>query len=88
MKKSMVRLYKEFYFIENDILYSSIMDNGHKFSAAVIPKDLTDTVLVLGHQSIYSQWLPEDLCCNQKELLLEGNEETCSGSLEKLVLHV
>ena len=25
------------------------MDNGHKFSAAVIPEDLTDTVLVLGH---------------------------------------
>ena len=42
-------LYKEFYFIENDILYRSIMDNGHKFSAAVIPEDLTDTVLILGH---------------------------------------
>ena len=25
------------------------MDNGHKFSAAVIPENLTDTVLVLGH---------------------------------------
>ena len=25
------------------------MDNGHKFSAAVIPEDLTDTVLLLGH---------------------------------------
>ena len=25
------------------------MDNGHKFSAAVVPEDLTDTVLVLGH---------------------------------------
>ena len=25
------------------------MDNGHKFSAAVIPEDLTDTVLILGH---------------------------------------
>ena len=42
-------LYKEFYFIENDILYRSVMDNGHKFSAAVVPEDLTDTVLVLGH---------------------------------------
>ena len=42
-------LYKEFYFLENDILYRSIMDNGHKFSAAVVPEDLTDTVLVLGH---------------------------------------
>ena len=25
------------------------MDNGHKFSTAVVPEDLTDTVLVLGH---------------------------------------
>ena len=25
------------------------MDNGHKFSAAVIPEDLTGTILVLGH---------------------------------------
>ena len=25
------------------------MDNGHKFSAAVIPEDLTGTVLLLGH---------------------------------------
>ena len=77
-------LYKEFYFIENDILYRSIMDNGHKFSAAVIPEVLTGTVLVLGAQSIWSQWLSEDLCCNQKKLLLEGNEETCSGSLQNL----
>ena len=42
-------LYKEFYFVENHILYKSVMDNGHKFSAAVVPEDLTDTVLVLGH---------------------------------------
>ena len=42
-------LYKEFYFIKNEILYRSIMDNGHKFSAAVIPEDLTGTVLLLGH---------------------------------------
>ena len=58
-------MYKEFYFIENDILYRSVMDNGHKFSAAVIPEELTDTVLFLGTQSIWSQWLPENLCCNQ-----------------------
>ena len=42
-------MYKEFCFIENDILYRSIIDNGHKFSAAVIPEELTDTVLFLGH---------------------------------------
>ena len=37
-------LYKEFFFIKNDILYRSIMDNGHKFNAAVIHEDLTDTI--------------------------------------------
>ena len=42
-------IYNDFYFIENDILYRSVMDNGHKFSAAVIPEDLTDTVLILVH---------------------------------------
>ena len=42
-------LYKEFYLIKNDILYRSTMDNGHKLSAAVIPENLTGTVLVLGH---------------------------------------
>ena len=42
-------LYKEFYFIENDILYRTIIDNGHKFNAAVVPEELTDTVLFLGH---------------------------------------
>ena len=42
-------MYSNFYFIENDILYRSIMDNGHKFSAAVVPEELTDTVLFLGH---------------------------------------
>ena len=42
-------LYKEFYFIKNDILYRSVMDNAHKFSAAVIPEYVTGTVLLLGH---------------------------------------
>ena len=41
-------MYNDFYFIEKDILYRSIIDNGHKCSVAVIPEDLTDTVLFLG----------------------------------------
>ena len=45
----MRRMYSDFYFIENDILYRSVMDNGYKFSAAVVPEELTDTVLFLGH---------------------------------------
>ena len=74
-------MYSDFYFIQDDILYRSVMDNGHKFSAAVIPAELTDTVYILRSQSIWSQWFPENLCCNQVQLLLEGNEETHSGSL-------
>ena len=42
-------MYNKFYFIDNDILYRSVIDNGHKFNAAVIPEELTGTVLVLGH---------------------------------------
>ena len=42
-------LYKEFYFVENDFLYRTIIDNGNKFNAAVVPEELTDTVIFLGH---------------------------------------
>ena len=48
-EKVLNRLYKEFYFIENDILYRTSIDNGHKFNAAVVPEELTGTVLFLGH---------------------------------------
>ena len=57
-------LYKEFYFVENDILYRTIIDNGHKFNAAVVPEELTDSSLSRA-QSIWSQWVPEDICCNK-----------------------
>ena len=39
----------EFYFVENNVLFRSIVDNGHKFEARVIPKSLVDVVLHLGH---------------------------------------
>ena len=42
-------LYKKFYSVENDILYRTIIDSGHKFNAAVVPEELTDRVLFLGH---------------------------------------
>ena len=56
---------KEFYFVENDILYRTIIDNGHKLNAAVVPEELTDTVSFSRAQSIWSQWVPEDICCNK-----------------------
>ena len=39
----------EFHFVENNVLFRSIMDNGHKFKARVIPESLVDVVLHLGH---------------------------------------
>ena len=35
--------------IKNDILYRSVIDNGHNFKAAVLPEKLTNTILFLGH---------------------------------------
>ena len=48
-KKVQEGMYSEYYFIQDDILHRSVMDNGHKFSAAVVPEELTDTVSFLGH---------------------------------------
>ena len=41
--------YSQFYFIKKGVLYRSMVDNGHKFEAAVVPEDLIGTVLHLGH---------------------------------------
>ena len=41
--------YSEFYFVENNVLFRSIVDNGHKFKARVILESLVDVVLHLGH---------------------------------------
>ena len=41
--------YSEFYFVQNNVLFRSIVDNSHKFEARVIPKLLVDVVLHLGH---------------------------------------
>ena len=42
-------VYNEFYFVNNNVLFRSIVDNGHKFEARVIPESLMDVVLHLGH---------------------------------------
>ena len=41
--------YAQFYFIKKGVLYRSVIDNGHKFEAVVVPEDLIGTVLHLGH---------------------------------------
>ena len=41
--------YNEFYFVNNNVLFRSIVDNGHKFEVRVLPESLVDVVLHLGH---------------------------------------
>ena len=73
--------YAQFYFIKKGVLYRSVVDNGHKFEAAVVPGDLIGMVLHLGHNQSGHNVISENLCCNQACLLLERNEKTCTGSL-------
>ena len=47
--KVMYSMYKEFYIVKNNVLLRSIVENGHKFEARVIPESLVDVVLHLGH---------------------------------------
>ena len=42
-------VYNEFYFVNNNVLFRSIVDNGHKFEVRVIPESLVDVILHLGH---------------------------------------
>ena len=41
--------YSDFYKIENNILYRMVVENNHKFDAAVLPTELINTALFLGH---------------------------------------
>ena len=77
--------YKQFYFVKNNVLFRSIVDNGHKFKARVIPEPLRDVVLhTLRPQLVRTQWIPKDLCCYQASVLLEGYEDTSPMILQKL----
>ena len=41
--------YSDFYKIENNILNRTVVENNHKFDAAVLPAELVNTALFLGH---------------------------------------
>ena len=62
--------YNEFYFFNNNVLFRSIVDNGHKFKARVIPESLVDVVQHLGHnQDIMDtkgHTLPSSTCTTGK----------------------
>ena len=75
---------KEFYFIENDILYRSVMDNGHKFSAAVIPEDLTGPVLFLGHNQSGHNGYQRTYAAIKRNYYWKGMRKHVLGSLQNL----
>ena len=41
--------YPDFYKMENNILYCMVIENNHKFDVAVLPAELINTALFLGH---------------------------------------
>ena len=41
--------YPDFYKMENNVLYHMVIENNHKFDAAVLPAELVNTALFLGH---------------------------------------
>ena len=41
--------YPDFYKMENNVLYCMVIENNHKFDAAVLPAELVNTALFLGH---------------------------------------
>ena len=63
--------YSEFYFVENNVLFRSIVDNGQKFGARVIPKSLVDVVLHLGHNQSGHNGYQGMICSHQVLVLLE-----------------
>ena len=62
----------------------SVVDNGHKFEAAVVPEDLIHTVLYLGHNQSGHNGYQRTYATIKCVLLLERDEKTCTGSLQKL----
>ena len=44
--------YNQSYFVKNNVLFRSIVENGHKFEVRVIPESLRDVVLHLGHNQL------------------------------------
>ena len=57
-------MYHEFYLVKNNVLFTSIVDNGHKFKARVIPDSLVDVVAPSGPQPVWTQSILEDICSN------------------------
>ena len=80
--------YAQFYFIKKGVLYRSVVDNGHKFEAAVVPEDLIHTVLHLGHNQSSHNGYQRTYAAIKLCLLLERDEKTHTGSLQQKLCHI
>ena len=69
-------------------LFRSIVDNGHKFEARVIPESLRDAHTTPRPQSVRTQWIPKDIHCYQVSVLLERYKDTSPASTAKAVRYV
>ena len=81
LKKGM---YHEFYLVKNNVLFRSIVDNGHKFEGQSYPRLTGGCSAPSRPQPVWTQWIPEDICSNQAFVLLERYEGTNFAILQKL----
>ena len=63
-------VYNQFYFVNNNMLFRSIVDNCHKFEARVIPRVLAGSGTTSRPHSVRTQLIPKDICCYQAALVL------------------
>ena len=61
-----------------------VIENNHKFDATVLPAKLVNTALFLGHNQSGHNGFPENVCSNQKYLLLEGYAQGYFKILQRL----
>ena len=77
-------MYHEFYLVKNNVLFRSIVDNGHKFEARVIPDSLIDVVLHLGHNQSGHNGYQRTYAAIKWSVLLERYEGASLAILQML----
>ena len=61
-----------------------VVDNGHKFEAAVVPEDLIHTILHLGHNPSGHNGYQRTYAAIKHAYFWKGMRKTRTGSLQKL----
>ena len=77
-------MYNEFYLVKNNVLFRSIVDNGHKFEARVILDSLVDVILHLRHNQSGHNGYQRMYGSHQVSVLLERYECVSFVILQKL----